>query len=118
MWQRYQSRSSPYQRWVRPRFSSAPMFWALFMWLCALPLLALLAAPLLGWKVAAFLAGFLLVADLVICWFICRVHIPRDPIICTKCLKRFNAQSLHTQALKGEYQKKIVGDGSKVTEWR
>jgi len=33
------------------------MFLALMIWLCALPLLALLAAPFLGWKVTAYLVG-------------------------------------------------------------
>ena len=77
------------------------MFWALLMWLCALPLLALLAAPFLGWKVTAYLAGFLLVADLVICSYICRVRTPRGPIVCAKCLKRLAAQGPHVQAPQG-----------------
>lgn len=108
MWWRDQNRNSPYQRWLRPKISLTPMFWALVLWLCALPLLALLAAPFLGWKVAAFLAGALLVADLVICAYICRVRLPKEPPICAKCLKRLYAQVQHRRAPEGEYQKKIV----------
>ncbi|MBI4303235.1 MAG: hypothetical protein HY665_02705 [Chloroflexi bacterium] len=85
------------------------MFWALIMWLCALPLLALLAAPFLGWKVAALLAGFLLIADLVICWLICRVRLPKEPVICARCLKRLHAQASNSQApQKGEHREKTA----------
>ncbi|OGO30178.1 MAG: hypothetical protein A2Z29_07815 [Chloroflexi bacterium RBG_16_56_11] len=102
MWWKYQNKSDPCQRLGTPRSGSTPMFWALIMWLCALPLLSLLAAPFLGWKVTAYLAGFLLVADLVICWRICRVRIPKDPPICARCLKRLSAQVLRTEEPQGE----------------
>ena len=53
------------------RFQDTTLFLTLAMWLCILPLLAILALPFLGWKVTIYLAGFLLVADLVACWFLC-----------------------------------------------
>ncbi len=95
MWWNNQKIKEQYRRWLTPRFKSTPMFLALMIWLCALPLLALVATPFLGWKITAYLAGFLLVADTVVCWFLCKVHMPQSPAICDKCLKRLNAQGWH-----------------------
>ena len=41
------------------------------VWLCALPLVLLLLAPLFGWKVAASAAGVVLAVVAVICWGVC-----------------------------------------------
>ena len=53
------------------KFQDTNLFLALMLWLCTLPLLALVAYPFLGWKITFYLAAFLLVADLVACWFLC-----------------------------------------------
>ena len=66
------------------RFQDTVLFLALFLWVCALPLLAFAVLPFLGWKVTASIAVGLLVVDLVICSYICRVRVPTDPVICTK----------------------------------
>ena len=73
------------------------MFMALMIWLCVLPLLALVAVPLLGWQVAALLAGLLLIADTIVCWLLCSVRIARAPAMCDKCLTRLNAPGQHTE---------------------
>ncbi len=62
------------------KFQDTNLFLALMLWLCTLPLVALIAYPFLGWKVTLYLAGFLLVADLVACWFLCTFRIPQKPI--------------------------------------
>lgn len=49
------------------KFQDTNLFVALMLWLCTLPLIALIAYPFLGWKVTLYLAGFLPVADLVAC---------------------------------------------------
>ena len=108
MWQRYLKRQSLLERAEAHRFQGTPFLIAMMLWVCTLPLLAFLAAPFLGWKATAYLAGFLLVADLVICWFICRVRIPRGPIICTKCLKRLNAQARIPRPPRSQYQEVVV----------
>jgi len=99
---KHQIISDQHQKWAIPRFKSTPMLMALMIWLCALPVLALVAAPLLGWKIAASLAGFLLVADTVVCWSLCRVRILRGTAACDKCLKRLNAQSRHPKYPKAQ----------------
>jgi len=53
------------------KFQDTNLFLALMLWLCMLPLLALIVYPFLGWKITLYLAGFLLIADLVACWFLC-----------------------------------------------
>jgi len=44
---------------------------AVVMWLCSLPLVAILVIPLFGLKVAAGVAVGLLVLALMVCWGIC-----------------------------------------------
>ncbi len=78
-WRRHLKRYSLHQRWTATRFQDTTLFLALAMWLCILPLLAIFALPFLGWKVTIYLAGFLLVADLVACWFLCIFRLPQKP---------------------------------------
>ncbi len=78
-WWRHLKRYSPHQRWAATRFQDTTLFLALVMWLCILPLLAILALPFLGWKVTVYLAGFLLVADMVACWFLCTFRVSQKP---------------------------------------
>lgn len=54
-----------------PKFQDTTLFLTLALWLCTLPVLALVALPFLGWKMTAYLAGGLLVIDLIVCWFVC-----------------------------------------------
>ena len=54
-----------------PKFQDTTLFLTLALWLCTLPVLALVALPFLGWKVTVYLAGGLLVIDLVVCWSMC-----------------------------------------------
>lgn len=61
------------------RFRDTNLFLALMLWLCALPLVAILGLRFLGWEITLYLAGFLLVADLVLCWFLCNFRIPQKP---------------------------------------
>ena len=49
----------------------------LVMWLCTLPLIGLVIAPLLGAMVAAMAAIVLLVASLVYCWGSCILQVVR-----------------------------------------
>ncbi len=78
MWRRYLKPRTVLEQAVTPNFRGTPLCLALMLWLCTLPLLAFLAAPFLRWKVTAYLAGFLLVADLVACWFLCRFRVQRQ----------------------------------------
>ena len=57
------------------KFQDTNLFLALMLWLCILPLLVLVAYPFLGWKITFYLAAFLLVADLVACWFLCTLRL-------------------------------------------
>ncbi len=107
----YKSIIKPNQRGKTPRFTSTSMFMALMIWICALPLLALVVAPLLGWQVAVFLAGFLLIVDTIVCWLLCAVKVPRAPAVCAKCLKRLNATGSTIE--KSQVHQKIVSYGSK-----
>lgn len=60
------------------KFQDTNLFLALMLWLCTLPLLALVAYPFLGWKITFYLAAFLLVADLVACWFLCTFRLKSE----------------------------------------
>lgn len=51
---------------------AVPLVWALFTWLCTLPLLILFVLPRLGVQVTATAALALLVAALLACCWICR----------------------------------------------
>lgn len=50
---------------------SDSMLLALVVWLCSLPLILLIVAPLLGLKAAGLAALALFVAVLAICWGVC-----------------------------------------------
>ncbi len=47
----------------------------LLVWLCALPLILLVATPLWGWKVAGLAALALLLILLPVCWVICTFRV-------------------------------------------
>ncbi len=47
----------------------------LLVWLCTLPLVALLVLPFFGWRVAGLVALGLLLILLPICWALCAVKI-------------------------------------------
>lgn len=69
-----------FQRWKRNTsiFRGTPLFMALMLWVCALPLVTILVVPFLGWSVAAYLAGFLLLADVLACFILCRFRLPKE----------------------------------------
>ena len=52
-------------------FHSDEMALAFVVWLCSLPLVGLIAIPLLGLKVAGVVALILLVVAVIVCWGIC-----------------------------------------------
>lgn len=60
------------------RFQDTTLFLAFSLWLCTLPLLALLALPFLGWQLTASLAGLLLILDLFGCWLLCVFRLPKN----------------------------------------
>jgi len=78
MRRRYLKRRSALEQSMTLNFRGTRLFLALMLWLCTLPLLVFLAAPFLGWKVTTYLAGFLLVADLVACWFLFAFRPPKS----------------------------------------
>ncbi|MFH1646808.1 MAG: hypothetical protein ABID71_03825 [Chloroflexota bacterium] len=61
------------------RFRDANLFLALMLWLCTLPLVILFGLPFLGLKITLYLAGLLLLADLLACWFLCNFRIFHKP---------------------------------------
>jgi len=79
-WLKYFKRFGSYEKPRYAKFQDTTLFLTLALWLCTLPLLALLALPFLGWKLAAYLAGGLLVVDLFICWFVCTFRLVRKPV--------------------------------------
>ena len=52
-------------------FHSDEMALALVLWLCSLPLVALVVIPIFGLTVAGIVALALFFVDLVVCWGIC-----------------------------------------------
>jgi len=56
-----------------------PLLLALGVWLCLLPLLALIVLPLFGWKAALYTGGALLITDLAACWFLCVFKVNKTP---------------------------------------
>lgn len=52
-------------------FHSEEMALALFLWLCSLPLVALIVIPLFGRTVAAIVALALFFVAMAICWGLC-----------------------------------------------
>ena len=55
----------------RLTFHSEDMALALFLWLCSLPLVALIVLPLFGRTVAAIVGLTLFFIAMAICWGIC-----------------------------------------------
>lgn len=58
---------------------STPITMALIIWMCTLPLLALLALPALGWERTGLLAGSILLVDLIGCWLLLAFHHLKSP---------------------------------------
>ncbi|MFQ5614098.1 MAG: hypothetical protein ACE5H9_18410 [Anaerolineae bacterium] len=55
-----------------PKFQwDLPVILAVFVWLCTLPLVALLVVPFFGWGVGLTVAAVLLVIILSLCWLLC-----------------------------------------------
>lgn len=79
-WLKYLKRYGSYEKLHYAKFQDTTLFLTLALWLCTLPLLVLVAVPFLGWKVTAYLAGGLLVIDLLICWFVCTFRRVSKPI--------------------------------------
>lgn len=52
-------------------FYPEDMALALVVWVCSLPLIALIVVPLFGSRVALFTAILLLILVMVVCWGIC-----------------------------------------------
>jgi predicted ABC-type exoprotein transport system permease subunit len=52
-------------------FHSEDMALALIIWLCTLPLIAFIVAPLFGMRVAGLTALALFIAILAACWGVC-----------------------------------------------
>ncbi|MEW5987590.1 MAG: hypothetical protein AB1791_13235, partial [Chloroflexota bacterium] len=52
-------------------FQSEEMALALFLWLCSLPLVAIVVIPLFGRQAAAIVALILFLAAMALCWGIC-----------------------------------------------
>jgi len=52
-------------------FYSEDMALALIIWLCSLPLFALIVVPLFGARVALVAAILLLILVMIVCWGIC-----------------------------------------------
>ncbi len=57
---------------------SDSMILALVVWLCSLPLVLFIVAPLLGLKAAGMVALVLLFAALAICWGVCSWNVLQD----------------------------------------
>lgn len=57
---------------------SDSMLLALVVWLCSLPLVLLIVAPLLGLKAAGIVALLLFFVALAICWGICSWRVFQD----------------------------------------
>lgn len=74
---KYFKRYNPYRRFSHVRFQDTTLFLTLALWVCTLPLLAIFALPFLGWKVTLYLAGFLLVADLMACRILYTFRLPQ-----------------------------------------
>ncbi len=48
-----------------------PVILAFFVWMCTLPLVALLVIPFFGWGVGLTVALALLIVVLALCWLLC-----------------------------------------------
>jgi uncharacterized membrane protein (DUF4010 family) len=55
----------------RLEFHSDEMLLALVLWLCSLPLVALVGIPLFGLKAAGIIASALFFVAMALCWGIC-----------------------------------------------
>ena len=58
-------------------FDFGDMALALVLWMCSLPLVALLVVPFFGLKVGAIVAVVLFFVAMAICWGICETKIYR-----------------------------------------
>lgn len=56
--------------------NSDTMVLAFLVWLCTLPLVALLIVPFFGLKAAGSVALVLFLLMLVMCWYLCRWRVP------------------------------------------
>lgn len=54
-----------------PRDWDAPLITALLVWLCTVPLIALVILPFFGLPVAVAVAAGLLLLALLVCWALC-----------------------------------------------
>lgn len=54
-----------------PRDWDTPLITALLVWLCTLPLIALVILPFFGLQVAVAVAAGLLLLALLVCWALC-----------------------------------------------
>jgi hypothetical protein len=70
------ARSHPFSR--RGRAAGVPLIMAVTVWLCTLPLLAIVALPLLGLGPTATIAVSVLGAFLLICVVLCRTEQPAE----------------------------------------
>lgn len=59
-------------------FWQAPMLFTLLLWLCTTPFLLFLVPQFLGWQLTWYLAGAVLVAELVACWWLCTFDVFRQ----------------------------------------
>jgi hypothetical protein len=56
------------------------MVLAIMLWLCGLPLVALIVIPLFGLKVAGIVALVLFFVATVICWVLCSWQVFKDQV--------------------------------------
>lgn len=68
---------------MKSKFTTDPiafgdMVIALVLWLCSLPLVALIVIPLFGLKIAAITAFVLFLVSVMICWGICGWKVYKD----------------------------------------
>lgn len=59
-------------------FYSEDMALALIIWICSLPLVAFVVAPLFGTRVAGFTALALFIAIMAACWAVCGWKLVRN----------------------------------------
>lgn len=62
-------------------FHSEDMALALVLWLCSLPLVALLVIPFFGLKAAAVVALVLFLVAMAVCWGICGWQVFQERIL-------------------------------------
>ena len=60
-----------WNKFIQYSFDFGDMAIALALWLCSLPLVALIIIPIFGLRVAAMTAVVLFLVSMAICWGIC-----------------------------------------------